>query len=69
MFEEIEPDESRSHDCERLGPAVDVRAVTLYKMGEAGSAGQGPGVGVDLTQTTGRFTPLAPARRPSRVAW
>ena len=30
MFEEIEPDESRSHACERLGPKLNVKAVTLY---------------------------------------
>jgi transposase len=30
VFEEIEPDESRSHACERLGPKLNVKAVTLY---------------------------------------
>ena len=30
VFEEIAPDESRSHACERLGPKLNVKAVTLY---------------------------------------
>ena len=30
VFEEIEPDESRMHVCERLGPKLNVKAVTLY---------------------------------------
>ena len=30
VFEEIEPDESRMHACERLGPRLSVKAVTLY---------------------------------------
>jgi transposase len=30
VFEEIEPDESRKHACERLGPRLSVKPVTLY---------------------------------------
>ena len=30
VLEEIEPDESRKHACERLGPKLSVKAVTLY---------------------------------------
>lgn len=30
VFEEIEPDESRMRACERLGPRLNVKAVTLY---------------------------------------
>ena len=30
VFEEIEPDESRTRACERLGPKLNVKAVTLY---------------------------------------
>jgi len=30
LFEEIEPDESRKHACERLAPRLSVKAVTLY---------------------------------------
>lgn len=30
VLEEIEPDESRKHACERLAPRLSVKAVTLY---------------------------------------
>ena len=30
VLEEIEPDESRKHACERLAPKLSVKAVTLY---------------------------------------
>jgi transposase len=30
VFEEIEPDESRKHACERLAPRLSVKPVTLY---------------------------------------
>ena len=30
VLEEIEPDESRKHACDRLAPKLSVRAVTLY---------------------------------------
>lgn len=30
VLEEIEPDESRRQACERLGPKLSVKAVTLY---------------------------------------
>jgi transposase len=30
VLEEIEPDESRKHACERLGPKLNVKPVTLY---------------------------------------
>ena len=30
VLEEIEPDESRKHACDRLGPKLSVKAVTLY---------------------------------------
>lgn len=30
VLEEIEPDESRRHACERLAPKLSVKAVTLY---------------------------------------
>ncbi len=30
VLEEIEPDESRKQACERLGPKLNVKAVTLY---------------------------------------
>ena len=30
VLEEIEPDESRKHACERLAPKLNVKAVTLY---------------------------------------
>jgi transposase len=30
VLEEIEPDESRKHACERLGPRLSVKPVTLY---------------------------------------
>lgn len=30
VLEEIEPDESRKHACERLGPKLSVKPVTLY---------------------------------------
>jgi len=30
VLEEIEPDESRKHACDRLAPKLSVKAVTLY---------------------------------------
>ena len=30
VLEEIEPDESRQHSCERLAPKLSMKAVTLY---------------------------------------
>ena len=30
VLEEMEPDESRKHACERLAPKLSVKAVTLY---------------------------------------
>ena len=30
VLEEIEPDESRKHACDRLAPRLSVKAVTLY---------------------------------------
>ena len=30
VLEEMEPDESRKQACERLGPKLSVKAVTLY---------------------------------------
>lgn len=30
VFEEIEPDKSRKHACDRLAPRLSVKAVTLY---------------------------------------
>ena len=30
VLEEIEPDESRKHACERLAPKLSMKAVTLY---------------------------------------
>ena len=30
VLEEIEPDESRKHACERLAPRLSVKSVTLY---------------------------------------
>jgi transposase-like protein len=42
VLEEIEPDESRKHACDRLAPRLSVKAVTLYNWGEAVDAGKGP---------------------------
>jgi transposase len=40
VFEEIEPDESRSHACERLAPRLNVRPATLMNWVKAASPGR-----------------------------
>ena len=63
VLEEIEPDESRKHACERLAPKLSVKAVTLYNWLKQSSPGK-----ARPAAPPSRSTACSPSRAPRASA-